>query len=50
MTIILQVLRGVGFASDNIRLHGMLFTKVGLEFFAQILEIFIDKLSRLKDI
>ncbi|CAG8543525.1 19861_t:CDS:2, partial [Cetraspora pellucida] len=33
-----------------IRLHGMLFTKIGLEFFDQILEIFIDKLFRLKDI
>ncbi|CAG8755155.1 12600_t:CDS:2, partial [Cetraspora pellucida] len=33
-----------------IRLHGMLFTEIGLEFIDQILEIFIDILFRLKDI
>ncbi|CAG8813064.1 5889_t:CDS:2, partial [Cetraspora pellucida] len=36
---------------EYIRLHGMLFTKDSLEFFDdRILEIFIDKLFRLKDI
>ncbi|CAG8796276.1 28038_t:CDS:2 [Gigaspora margarita] len=32
-----------------IRLHGMLFTKVGLEFFDQTLEVFMDKLFRSKN-
>ncbi|CAG8448192.1 1651_t:CDS:2 [Dentiscutata heterogama] len=31
-----------------VRLHGMLFTKVGLEFFEQTLNVFMDKLFKLK--